>query len=90
MVAPVSSTTTPSTSIVKSVCKSLGLQPVLCAASRRGRVNAQASTRAAVRRGDTKEEVAPECHNENQLGHLREFIEQIVSVKQFCFLDMVE
>jgi hypothetical protein len=61
-----------------------------CAASRRGSVNAPASTRATVRRGDTKEEVAPECHNENQLGHFREFIEQIVSVKEFCFLDMVE
>jgi hypothetical protein len=57
LVAPVSSTTSPSpsTMIVKCVCKSLGLQPVLCAVSHRGRVNAQASARAAVRRGDTPE-----------------------------------
>jgi hypothetical protein len=51
----VSSTTTPSQSIVKSVSKSLGLQSVLGAASHRGRVNAQASMRAAVHRGDTPE-----------------------------------
>jgi hypothetical protein len=35
----------------------LGVHPVLCDTSRRGRVNTQASTRAAVRRGDTSENV---------------------------------